>query len=168
MKPRSFCSGTQMTRLSPPAIPAGADEPPGGSCRYRAPLRRGVDGSSPIVVPKDSFVDYHVYSLHRREDIYGRDATEFRPERWETLQPGWGFLPFNAGPRGCVGRKLFALHSRCLSDCRWWTDTGCCSRNSCGHLCLLRYRPPPAELLEDRVSGSGTVAGESGSYVVFS
>lgn len=35
----------------------------------------------------------------------------FRPERWEdgTLHEriGWGYLPFNGGPRICLGRKSF-------------------------------------------------------------
>ena len=49
--------------------------------------------------------------MHRRKDIYGPDAEEFRPERWspeEGLRPGWGYLPFNGGPRICVGQQ-FAL-----------------------------------------------------------
>ena len=33
--------------------------------------------------------------MHRREDFYGPDALEFKPERWETLRPGWEYLPFN-------------------------------------------------------------------------
>ena len=53
---------------------------------------------------------YNVYSMHRRKDIYGPDADQFRPERWDKLRPGWAFLPFNGGPRICVGRKF--LQSR--------------------------------------------------------
>jgi cytochrome P450 len=43
--------------------------------------------------------------MHRRKDIYGTDADEFRPERWETLRPHWGYLPFSGGSRVCVGRE---------------------------------------------------------------
>jgi cytochrome P450 len=49
--------------------------------------------------------------MHRRTDVYGPDALEFRPERWnseEGLRPGWAYLPFNGGPRICVGQQ-FAL-----------------------------------------------------------
>jgi cytochrome P450 len=54
-------------------------------------------------------VAYHVYAMHRRKDIYGPDALEFRPERWASdMRPSWGYLPFNGGPRICVGQQ-FAL-----------------------------------------------------------
>jgi cytochrome P450 len=46
--------------------------------------------------------------MHRRLDIYGPDAKEFKPERWETQRMGWAYLPFNGGPRICVGQQ-FAL-----------------------------------------------------------
>lgn len=45
--------------------------------------------------------------MHRRQDIYGADAEEFRPERWRDagLRPRWGYLPFNGGPRVCLGQR---------------------------------------------------------------
>ena len=46
--------------------------------------------------------------MHRRPEYYGPDADAFRPERWETLRPGWEYLPFNGGPRICIGQG-FAL-----------------------------------------------------------
>lgn len=75
------------------------------------PSGGGPDGKSPIFIPKGGVVAYSLYTMHRREDIYGPDALEFRPERWapeEGLRPGWGYLPFNGGPRICVGQQ-FAL-----------------------------------------------------------
>lgn len=50
-------------------------------------------------------VAYSVFGMHRRQDIYGPDADEFNPDRWEKLRPGWGYLPFNGGPRICVGQQ---------------------------------------------------------------
>lgn len=75
------------------------------------PRGGGPDGLSPVFIPKGQIVAYSVYVMHRRKDIYGADADEFRPERWapeEGLRPGWGYLPFNGGPRICVGQQ-FAL-----------------------------------------------------------
>jgi hypothetical protein len=43
--------------------------------------------------------------MHRRKDLFGADADEFRPERWQYLRPGWNYLPFNGGPRTCLGRE---------------------------------------------------------------
>ncbi|PYH66566.1 cytochrome P450 [Aspergillus vadensis CBS 113365] len=69
------------------------------------PCGGGPDGKSPVFVPKGSIVAYHVYALHRREEFFGPDANEFRPERWAEIRPGWEYLPFNGGPRICVGQQ---------------------------------------------------------------
>ena len=68
----------------------------------------GPEGRAPIFVAKGQLVAYGVFSMHRRKDLYGEDADEYKPERWETLRVGWGYLPFNGGPRICVGQQ-FAL-----------------------------------------------------------
>jgi cytochrome P450 len=73
------------------------------------PIGGGPDGKSPVLVRPGEGVGYCVYAMHRRKDIYGLDADEFRPERWEDdslSNVGWGYLPFNGGPRLCLGRKL--------------------------------------------------------------
>ncbi|GKZ23501.1 hypothetical protein AbraIFM66951_008537 [Aspergillus brasiliensis] len=71
------------------------------------PRGGGKDGRSPVFMPKGSTVEYNVYAMHRRKDIYGPDADVFRPERWENgqLQPRWEYLPFNGGPRICLGQQ---------------------------------------------------------------
>lgn len=71
----------------------------------------GADGMSPIFVPKGTNVTYTVFATQRLERLYGKDADVFRPERWgepEVKKVGWGFLPFNGGPRICLGQQ-FAL-----------------------------------------------------------
>lgn len=68
------------------------------------PRGGGDDGQSPLFIPKGQAVQWSLYSMHRRKDLYGEDAEEFKPERWETLRPGWEYLPFNGGPRICIGR----------------------------------------------------------------
>lgn len=72
------------------------------------PRGGGEDGKSPLFIPKGQYVQWSLYSMHRRKDFYGEDAEEFRPERWQTLRPGWEYLPFNGGPRICIGQQ-FAL-----------------------------------------------------------
>lgn len=74
------------------------------------PVGGGEDGKSPILVPKKGYIVWDVYAMHRREDLYGEDAAIFRPERWldtadgKGLRVGWEYLPFNGGPRICIGR----------------------------------------------------------------
>ncbi|KAH7313319.1 cytochrome P450 [Stachybotrys elegans] len=75
------------------------------------PVGGGPDGTSPVLVRPGEGVGYCVYAMHRRKDIYGDDADKFRPERWEddSLKDiGWAYLPFNGGPRRCLGQE-FAL-----------------------------------------------------------
>ena len=72
------------------------------------PVGGGPDGKSPVLVRPGQAVGYSVYAMHRRKDIYGEDADQFRPERWEDeslSNIGWGYLPFNGGPRICLGRE---------------------------------------------------------------
>jgi cytochrome P450 len=75
------------------------------------PTGGGPDGKSPVYVAKGTIVAYSAYSLHRRTDIYGSNAGDFVPERWAhdapggPLRPGWGYIPFNGGPRICVGQQ---------------------------------------------------------------
>jgi cytochrome P450 len=49
--------------------------------------------------------------MHRLTSLYGEDANEFVPERWENTdlekKVGFGFMPFHAGPRVCLGSKFF-------------------------------------------------------------
>ncbi|KAJ5780217.1 cytochrome P450 [Penicillium paradoxum] len=72
------------------------------------PLGGGADGKSPIFVKKGEEVLYHVCVMHRMKELWGPDADEFNPERWESRKHGWEYLPFNAGPRICLGQQ-FAL-----------------------------------------------------------
>ncbi|POS69059.1 cytochrome P450 CYP4/CYP19/CYP26 subfamilies [Diaporthe helianthi] len=72
------------------------------------PTGGGPDGTDPVFVPKNSAVDYCIHLSQRRKEIWGPDADEFRPERWEGRKVGWEFVPFNGGPRICIGQQ-FAL-----------------------------------------------------------
>ncbi|TKA70924.1 hypothetical protein B0A49_06300, partial [Cryomyces minteri] len=85
---------------------------PGNSRRAQVdtslPLGGGPDGRSPVYVRAGQQVDYSVHVMHRRKDLWGADADAFRPERWVGRRPGWEYLPFNGGPRICIGQQ-FAL-----------------------------------------------------------
>ena len=90
------------------------------------PIGGGPDGTSPVGIPKGTQIGkfsllvfphpyhsqkknpaYSVLCLQRRSDIFGPDAGTFRPSRWETDQPSkWSYLPFNHGPRVCLGRTF--------------------------------------------------------------
>ncbi|KIX03199.1 uncharacterized protein Z518_06751 [Rhinocladiella mackenziei CBS 650.93] len=74
------------------------------------PLGGGSDGLSPVFVRRGEEVNYSVHLMHRRKDIWGPDADDFRPDRWQNRKPihAFEYLPFNAGPRICLGQQ-FAL-----------------------------------------------------------
>lgn len=72
------------------------------------PCGGGPSGDAPVFVAKGQPVQYSVFAMHRRKDIYGEDALEFNPDRWESKSIGrhWEYLPFNGGPRICVSSIL--------------------------------------------------------------
>ena len=80
------------------------------------PVGGGPDGKSPIYMCKGQVAHWCLWAMHRRHDLYGADAEEFKPERWldgkgegeKGLRVGWEYLPFNGGPRICIGQQ-FAL-----------------------------------------------------------
>ncbi|KAG2139813.1 cytochrome P450 [Suillus bovinus] len=69
--------------------------------------------NKPIYVPPKTSVSYCVFLMHRRKDLWGPDADEFDPDRFlderlhKYLTPKpFIFLPFNAGPRICLGQQF--------------------------------------------------------------
>ncbi|SGZ54679.1 CIC11C00000000800 [Sungouiella intermedia] len=71
----------------------------------------GSDGMSPIFIHKGASVTYCPYAMQRDPEYYGEDAEVYRPERWgepEAKKYGWAYVPFNGGPRICLGQQ-FAL-----------------------------------------------------------
>ncbi|KAL8766549.1 MAG: hypothetical protein Q9209_006692 [Squamulea sp. 1 TL-2023] len=72
------------------------------------PRGGGPDGESPVLVRKGLGIGIVPYYMHRRKDIYGEDAMDFRPERWEgpaLADIGYAYMPFHGGPRLCLGSK---------------------------------------------------------------
>lgn len=77
------------------------------------PRGGGPDGTAPILVRKGEVVVFSQYVNARRKNIFGPDADDFGPERWEGRNEnsnayGWAYFPFNGGPRACLGQD-FAL-----------------------------------------------------------
>ncbi|KAG2354435.1 cytochrome P450 [Suillus spraguei] len=67
----------------------------------------------PLFIPRGTTISYSVFLMHRRTDLWGPDALEFDPDRWldervkKYLIPNpFIFLPFNAGPRICLGQQF--------------------------------------------------------------
>lgn len=78
------------------------------------PRGGGPDGCSPVLLRRGMGITYSVYHMHRRKDLYGEDVNTFRPERWEQSQLAdikMGYLPFNTGPRVCLGKDLALMEA---------------------------------------------------------
>lgn len=58
--------------------------------------------------PQGVVLSVPAYTIHHSKQIWGPDADQFRPERWEkmTEQQKAAFIPFSYGPRACVGRNV--------------------------------------------------------------
>ncbi|OIT00836.1 alkane hydroxylase mah1 [Nicotiana attenuata] len=56
-------------------------------------------------------VMFNAYAMGRMEFIWGKDASDFMPQRWISdrgtikHEPSYKFLSFNAGPRKCLGKE---------------------------------------------------------------
>lgn len=67
-----------------------------------------VDG---VPVPAGRMVLYSPYLTHRDPQLWPEPEV-FRPERFDGPQPAWGYLPFAAGERTCLGAGLATLMLR--------------------------------------------------------
>lgn len=60
-----------------------------------------------LAILKGTPVGYGPVIVQRRGDLFGPDALEFKPERWENWNPKpFTYIPFNAGPRICIGQQF--------------------------------------------------------------
>ncbi|THY26119.1 putative P450 monooxygenase [Aureobasidium pullulans] len=81
------------------------------------PKGGGLDGTQPVFVAKGQPVIYSSYAMQRDKNVFGDDAEEFHPERWldtdegKGIRPGFSYMPFNAGPRICLGQQLALMEA---------------------------------------------------------
>ncbi|TVY75855.1 Cytochrome P450 monooxygenase lepH [Lachnellula suecica] len=82
------------------------------------PRGGGDSGDAPIYVQRGTSVQFNYFALHRRAEVYGKDAEAFRPSRWDELKIGtWDFLPFIGGPRVCPANQM-AFWQVCYTTAR--------------------------------------------------
>ena len=65
--------------------------------------------------PGGTIVGCNAWVIHQRQEVFGEDAAEFRPERWIDGDPDTiklmnnSFFTFGAGGRACLGRNISLL-----------------------------------------------------------
>ncbi|KZZ91026.1 benzoate 4-monooxygenase [Moelleriella libera RCEF 2490] len=66
--------------------------------------------------PPGTVLSVPTYTLHHSTEIWGEDAEDFRPERWEHITPRQksAFIPFSHGPRACVGRNVAEMEMKLI------------------------------------------------------
>ncbi|THU98295.1 cytochrome P450 [Dendrothele bispora CBS 962.96] len=116
----------------------------------------------PLYVPAGTKTAYSVFMMHRRPDLWGPDAEEFDPNRFldHRLKEYVGknpfiFLPFNAGPRICLGQQ-FAYNEMSFMLIRLVQHFE--SFEFCADACEPEFRAPRKEWVsssEDRVKTFG-------------
>jgi benzoate 4-monooxygenase len=71
------------------------------------------------VFPAGTVLSVPTYTIHHSREIWGPDADEFRPERWEpqnlTPRQRNAFIPFSYGPRSCVGRNVAEMEMKMIA-----------------------------------------------------
>ncbi|KAF2232721.1 cytochrome P450 [Viridothelium virens] len=79
------------------------------------PRGGGPDGRAPVFVPRGVTVCSLTYHIHHDKDIWGTDADEFLPERWEQgPKNAWQFVPFLGGPRICPAQQQVMIQATYL------------------------------------------------------
>jgi cytochrome P450 len=88
------------------------------------PSGGGPDGTAPVFIPKGHLVLWELWTMHSDPNLWPSSPSinyddnndgdddmsprKFNPLRWQNRKFGFNYLPFNAGPRICIGQQ-FAL-----------------------------------------------------------
>uniref|UniRef100_A0AC34PUA0 Cytochrome P450 n=1 Tax=Panagrolaimus sp. JU765 TaxID=591449 RepID=A0AC34PUA0_9BILA len=76
-------------------------------------------GENKWVIEKDVSIVSNVWSIHHDKSIWGQDASEFVPERWNPVEERlpadpFAYQPFGLGPRQCLGMKFAFLEMKLM------------------------------------------------------
>mmetsp|Transcript_18641 Transcript_18641/g.46726 ORF Transcript_18641/g.46726 Transcript_18641/m.46726 type:complete len:363 (+) Transcript_18641:2-1090(+) len=64
-------------------------------------------------IPAGKMCMVGIMAVHYDKKLWGEDAYEFRPERWEQGPPHkYAFIPFAVGPRACTGREFTLIEQK--------------------------------------------------------
>ncbi|KAG6556117.1 hypothetical protein Mapa_002058 [Marchantia paleacea] len=74
---------------------------------------------SKIFIPKGLIIYFNVLAMHHDPDLWGPDASAFRPERFadgaaKAAKHPQAFVPFSVGPRNCVGQTYALLEAKII------------------------------------------------------
>ncbi|CAN1333491.1 Cytokinin hydroxylase [Linum perenne] len=67
-------------------------------------------------IPKGLSIWIPVLAIHHSQELWGKDADEFNPDRFvsRTYAPGRHFFPFAAGPRNCIGQSFAMMEAKII------------------------------------------------------
>ncbi|KAF7187754.1 Cytochrome P450 [Pseudocercospora fuligena] len=87
------------------------------------PTGGGENGDAPILIPRGTLLAFSTFAVQHNKDLYGQDASKFRPARWEDRSTkkrrtdDWSYHPFLGGPRKCLGERFAVTQAKYLT-CR--------------------------------------------------
>ncbi|KAL6841750.1 hypothetical protein ACP4OV_028262 [Aristida adscensionis] len=73
-----------------------------------------------ITVPRGALLTIPIATMHRDKEVWGEDAGEFRPERFDNSGGGGGakqlsaLVAFSMGPRACIGQNFAMIESKAV------------------------------------------------------
>ncbi|KUJ19695.1 cytochrome P450 alkane hydroxylase-like protein, partial [Mollisia scopiformis] len=111
----SPAGGSWKTCLAPCILPHGG----------------GASGKEPILLQAGDQVRMSFAPLHVDPDIWGKDAEEFKPERWENLKQSWNYIPFMGGRRICPAQQNVLTDVACIMVRLMQRFKGLENRNEC-------------------------------------
>ncbi|KAH7695353.1 CBN-CYP-13A1 protein, partial [Aphelenchoides avenae] len=76
-----------------------------------------VGKDDPIEVPKGLVIQVDAWSIQRDKSVWGEDPEDFRPERFDEVDPTTQtthWIPFGSGPRICIGMRFSLMEQKML------------------------------------------------------